>query len=29
VKLESAGGKRTEEYRDLARAITDYDAGKR
>lgn len=29
VRLESAGGKRTEEYRDLARAITDYDAGKR
>jgi Flp pilus assembly protein TadD len=28
-KLESLGAKSSEEYRDLAKAISDYDAGKR
>jgi len=29
AKLEKIAGKRSEEYRDLARAIGDYNAGKR
>ena len=29
TKLEKFGGKNSEEYRDLAKAISDYNAGKR
>ena len=28
-RLENLGAKSSEEYRDLAKAITDYNAGKR